>query len=276
MARIRTIKPEFWTDETIVELDPLHRLLFIGMWNFCDDQGFLDYRPKQIKMRILPADDLDIVEALRALVRASLVLVWEGENGLVLQIRNWTKHQKVANAARERYSVDYLVERTADDLTLMRTNYSYPAEGKGKEGKGREGKGVSAVADATTDAPPRPEVDDLLDYLDERIAANGARKPARNKRNTDAIRLLLDRDGKTPDQIRACIDYATSDEFWRANILSASKLREKYDQLSLSAQRANWQRPGTRRQQQHMEFWEAEMQAAREIDELEGRKEIEQ
>jgi len=279
MARIRTIKPEFWTDETIVELPLECRLLFIGMWNFCDDQGFIDYRPKQIKMRVMPADDIDIVEALRILVRASLVLVWEAETGLVLQVRNWTKHQKVANAARERYSPDYLVERTADDLTLMRTNYSYPAEGI-KEGKGREGKGrdqgVSRVADATPRRDDdRPEIDALLDHLDARLAANDVKAPARNKRSHDAIRLMLDRDGRTPEQITAAIDYATGHEFWRANILSAAKLREKFDQLRLNAQRDNWRRPGTARQQRQAEFWEAEMEAARLIDEANHRGEIE-
>ena len=32
MPRIRTIKPEFWTDEKIIELSLPARLLFIGLW----------------------------------------------------------------------------------------------------------------------------------------------------------------------------------------------------------------------------------------------------
>ena len=39
MARIRTIKPEFWTSEQVVDCSPTARLLFIGLWNFCDDGG---------------------------------------------------------------------------------------------------------------------------------------------------------------------------------------------------------------------------------------------
>lgn len=34
MARIRTIKPEFWTSEQVMGCAPLARLLFIGLWNF--------------------------------------------------------------------------------------------------------------------------------------------------------------------------------------------------------------------------------------------------
>ncbi len=39
MARIRTTKPEFWSSAQIIELSRDARLLFIGMWNFCDDNG---------------------------------------------------------------------------------------------------------------------------------------------------------------------------------------------------------------------------------------------
>jgi hypothetical protein len=41
MARIRTIKPEFWTDEKVVECSFEARLMFIGMFNFADDKGNL-------------------------------------------------------------------------------------------------------------------------------------------------------------------------------------------------------------------------------------------
>ena len=39
MARIRTVKPEFWASEQVMECSPIARLLFIGLWNFCDDAG---------------------------------------------------------------------------------------------------------------------------------------------------------------------------------------------------------------------------------------------
>lgn len=87
-------------------------------------------------------------------------------------------------------------------------------------------------------APIRPDVLMLIERLDMRIAANGGKVPTRTKKNTDAARLLLERDGCTFDQVSAAIDWATNDEFWRTNILSMSKLREKYEQLRLAATRA--------------------------------------
>lgn len=83
----------------------------------------------------------------------------------------------------------------------------------------------------------RPDVDFILGVLEEELARNGSRIPTRSKRNIDAARLLIDRDGKTVDQIVRAIRWSQADEFWRSNILSMSKLREKYDQLRLAADR---------------------------------------
>lgn len=38
-GRIRTVKPEFWVDETNLEQSDSCALFFIGLWNFCDDEG---------------------------------------------------------------------------------------------------------------------------------------------------------------------------------------------------------------------------------------------
>lgn len=87
----------------------------------------------------------------------------------------------------------------------------------------------------TSSSELRPDVADLLDHLDRCIIANGAKKPNRTKGNQDAARLLLDRDGRDPEEVHRIIDWATSDDFWRSNILSMVKLREKYDQLRIKS-----------------------------------------
>ena len=60
MARIRTIKPEFFTSEDIVSLSPLARLLYIALWCEADREGRLSWKPRTLKMRYFPADDCDI------------------------------------------------------------------------------------------------------------------------------------------------------------------------------------------------------------------------
>lgn len=90
MAKIRGIKPEFWTDEDIVELSIPARLLFIGMWNHACDNGHLDDKPRQIKMRILPGDDVSIESLLEELVEHHRI---ERRDGTIT-IPKFAQHQK--------------------------------------------------------------------------------------------------------------------------------------------------------------------------------------
>ncbi len=57
MGRIRTIKPEFWTSEQLVECSRSARLLFVGMLNFCDDGGVHPASARRLKMEVFPGDD---------------------------------------------------------------------------------------------------------------------------------------------------------------------------------------------------------------------------
>lgn len=83
----------------------------------------------------------------------------------------------------------------------------------------------------------RTDVCRLLDRLDAGIEGNEAKKPERTKANISAARLLLDRDKRDEAEALRLIDWATSDSFWRSNILSMVKFRAKYDQLRLQAGR---------------------------------------
>lgn len=49
----------------------------------------------------------------------------------------------------------------------------------------------------------------------------------------DDIRKMIEIDMLDTDEVREVIEWATSDKFWQRNILSASKLREKYSKLGL-------------------------------------------
>jgi hypothetical protein len=57
MARIRTIKPEFWEDEKISKLPFACRLFYIGTWNFSDDYGVFRGNASVLKSKIFPYDE---------------------------------------------------------------------------------------------------------------------------------------------------------------------------------------------------------------------------
>lgn len=97
MARIRSIKPEFWTSEQVMESSPLARLLFLGIWNFCDDSGVHPLKPVSLKALIFPGDDIDSTTIRRLLDELStnglLVLYAVGEKEY-LQVTGW-HHQRI-------------------------------------------------------------------------------------------------------------------------------------------------------------------------------------
>lgn len=76
MARIRTIKPEFFTSEDICALSPLARLLYIGVWCEADREGRLEWKPKTLKTRYLPHDAADINTVCVELIASELVVLY--------------------------------------------------------------------------------------------------------------------------------------------------------------------------------------------------------
>lgn len=257
MAKMRGIKPDIWTDEKFVSVSPLARLLFIGMWHNACDNGHVDSSEMQLKMRILPMDNCDISELVSSLIDVGLVV----RQPNCLKVPNIPVHQNIdrrylllcdhcANDVNTTFTEADRIGRNgkpierptgARSAPTVRTPGAHVKEGsEGTEGegevKGSEGEGSTSSSEVA-DAPSRPDVDDLLDLLDSEIRTNGAKVPSRTKSNHTAIRLLIDRDKRPVEEIAETIRWCQTDEFWRSNILSASKLREKYDQLRGQMQR---------------------------------------
>ena len=105
LARIRTVKPEFWTDEKIVQLPYQTRLLFIGMWNFADDYGYLVDEPDRIKLQVMPSDPINPTTEIDLLICSGLVERHIAENGFsYLYIPHFKDHQKVDHPTASKIS----------------------------------------------------------------------------------------------------------------------------------------------------------------------------
>lgn len=93
MARARNIKPGFFRNADLVEL-PFHtRLIFIGLWTLSDREGRLEDRPKQIKMEVMPADNVDCNASLDELQSIGVIERYEVDGKRYIQIINFGKHQ---------------------------------------------------------------------------------------------------------------------------------------------------------------------------------------
>ena len=93
MSRIRYIKPGFFTDDDLLECDPLARLLFVGLWTEADRAGRLEDRPRRLKLRILPADDCDADALLDQLAARRLIIRYALDDKRYISIPGWKKHQ---------------------------------------------------------------------------------------------------------------------------------------------------------------------------------------
>ncbi len=117
MARIRTVKPEFWTSEQVADCSPTARLMFLGLWNFCDDAGRHPCSLKRIKMEIFPADDLslnDIGNLIDELIEARLIQFYVVSGQGLLQVTGW-HHQKI-----EKRTIKYPEPPKFDDHTPIK------------------------------------------------------------------------------------------------------------------------------------------------------------
>lgn len=94
MARSRNIKPGFFTNDDLGELDPLARLLFAGMWTLADREGRMLDRPKKIKAEVLPYDECDAEAYLCQLEERNFILRYEVDGVRYIQVLAWWKHQK--------------------------------------------------------------------------------------------------------------------------------------------------------------------------------------
>lgn len=96
MPRIRTIKPEFWSDEKLSPMSPMDRLTFLGLISMADDYGRVQYNVKVIDAFVFPATSDTVRESLANLSRIGRVSFGIAANGMaILEIANWSKHQKV-------------------------------------------------------------------------------------------------------------------------------------------------------------------------------------
>jgi hypothetical protein len=93
VARARNIKPGFFTNDILGELDPLARLLFAGLWCHADRSGRLEDRPKRLKAEILPYDECDVNGLIQCLHDAGMVLRYVVDGKNYIQIVKFEKHQ---------------------------------------------------------------------------------------------------------------------------------------------------------------------------------------
>lgn len=184
-ARIRTIKPEFFKHEDLYDAEqesglPL-RLAFAGLWTVCDKEGRFEWRPRALKIEVMPYDDVDFSRVLHALTTRGFIIryrVGDKEFGCV---PSFGKHQVINN--RESPSEIPEPPQAAEILTestrAPRVNDACPtrqqhaqAEGEGEgEGDKEEEECASAISNLS-------DADRLLLDVTQAVGLKSGHTPA--------------------------------------------------------------------------------------------------
>lgn len=109
MPRNRMIKSEFWTSEQVISCSPMARLLFIGLWNFADDNGVHPASFVKIKAEVFPGDNIDISEIkkwITELIQQCLLIEYVINEKTYWIVTGWKIHQKI-DKPTYRYPMPY-------------------------------------------------------------------------------------------------------------------------------------------------------------------------
>jgi len=165
MARIRTIKPEFWQDDDLAEVSEPAVLVAAGLLNHADDEGFFKANPKLIKSVVFPLREpsVSVHNILIELSNINYIALYIGKDGKKYgQVTGFTTHQRINRPTPSK--IKDLIDINEDSMSpheLLTTG----KERKGKERKGKEqgtGKGKELL-------PGKPdESKKILEFLNSR------------------------------------------------------------------------------------------------------------
>jgi hypothetical protein len=94
MGRARNIKPGFFKNEDLADLDHQTRLLFIGLWTIADRDGRFENRPRKIKAELFPYESVDVEVCINRLCSKQFLSMYEVGGEQFIEVVNWSKHQK--------------------------------------------------------------------------------------------------------------------------------------------------------------------------------------
>ena len=132
MARIRNIKPTFFRHEVLQDLEAANpgahtMLVYIGLWTQCDAAGIFPWKPRQLKLDILPFLDFSIEGTLAILADAGFLQRYTADGAEWGYIPTFAGHQRITGK-----------EATEGE--------KYPKPGNSAPGNNRETTGKQPVA----------------------------------------------------------------------------------------------------------------------------------
>jgi hypothetical protein len=165
MARIRTIKPEFWQNETLASLPEHARLLAIALLNHADDAGMFLANAALVRAACFPFEEhsKNVLGSLQELSRIGYIEVRDCDGKQVGKVCKFLEHQRIDKPQKSKLLAVFeaFPSENNDSKNIPRT-FQEPSqndprlERKGKEGNGtgEQGKGNVSPKSAGIEKPP--------------------------------------------------------------------------------------------------------------------------
>lgn len=196
MGRIRTIKPEFFRHEGLQDLEAENpgkypMLVFAGLWTACDKAGRFEWKPRTLKLDLLPFLPFDMAETLELLEEAGQVKRYTVDGKEYGLIPSFEEHQRIAGKeaqAPAKYPAPSGEVTDYDKGSTGEAPEKHPGaqEGKGREEeKEREEEGNGEHA---PDASPVDSIPTMAGAVCITLRAKGI--PAVNPSHPDLLALL--------------------------------------------------------------------------------------
>jgi hypothetical protein len=159
--KIRSVRPEFFSDAKMAALTVSARLLYIGLWSYVDDEGRGEYLPKLIEGAIFPHEPVDFTSLWGELESIGRVVRYEVGGQSYFHIPKFGDHQRpnrkydsklpappsrTAHALRTDTANTAKTVETVPDLGNVSTQGARTAHAPLGEGEG-EGEVAAALGD---------------------------------------------------------------------------------------------------------------------------------
>lgn len=150
MARIRTIKPEFWQHEELSALPEATHMLAAALLNYADDEGYFNANPKLVQSACLPLREpsVSVHDSLIALSNQGYLVLGRGDDGRTYgHIVHFLDHQRINRPVPSK------IKGLRIEWGGSPTTHPQLSESSSPEWNGREGE-VNTVGSAVAEPHP--------------------------------------------------------------------------------------------------------------------------
>jgi hypothetical protein len=242
MAKIRQIKPGFYSSPKLAKCSVNARFTFIGLLVFSDDHGVHQASALRLRMEVFPGDSCtveDVSSWIDELMCAGLVLTFAAAGESYWHIVNFSKHQKVS---RPYYCFpEPPMQGTDMDKVLLKHGRAVIEECPNTPGNGNvygndNGNGTdTGEAPASPHPPSKPKIiastqisTEVLAVFEHWAKVMNHSRAKLDKRRQVKIKQALDM-GYTVDELKQAVDGCSLTPF----NMSQNDRHERYDALDL-------------------------------------------